>query len=87
MYNLTQPVKYRPLKNGQQPGLNDEWKLNEAQKYCRMLPWERSVILLTCIQVIISLENQVLVFLSVLLYLIRFFGTKMQQIVRPWKGF
>ena len=53
------------LKNGQQPGLNDEWYLSEARKYCRMLPLERSVILLTCIQVIIGLENQVLVFLSV----------------------
>ena len=41
-----------------------------------MLPSERSVILLTCIQVIIGLENQVLVFLSVLLYLIRFFLNK-----------
>ena len=59
MYNLTQ------LKNGQQPGLNDEWYLSEARKYCRMLPLERSVILLTCIQVIIGPENQVLVFLSV----------------------
>ena len=52
-----------------------------------MLPSERSVILLTCIQVITGLENQVLVFLSVFTVLIRFFGTKMQQIVRPWKGF
>ena len=30
-----------------------------------MLPLERSVILLTCIQVMIGLENQVLVFLNV----------------------
>ena len=39
----------RPLKN-RQKGLNDNWYLNEGQKYCRMLPLEHSAILLTCIK-------------------------------------
>ena len=41
-----------------------------------MLPSERSVILLTCIQVIIGLENQVLVFLSVFTVFDYFFLNK-----------
>ena len=39
-----------PLKNRQNKDLNDKWKLNEGQKYCRMLPLEHSTILLTCIK-------------------------------------
>ena len=41
-----------------------------------MLPLDRSVILLTCIQVIIGLENQVLVFLSVLTVFNKIFWNK-----------
>ena len=51
----------RPLKNRQNKDLNDKWKLNEGQKYCRMFPFEgqkycrmlkgeHSAILLTCIK-------------------------------------
>ena len=29
-----------PLKNRQNKGLKDKWKLNEGRKYCRMLPLE-----------------------------------------------
>ena len=40
----------RPLKNRQNKDLNDLWKVNEGQKYCRMLPLEHSAILLPCIK-------------------------------------
>ena len=40
----------QPLKNRQNKDLNDKWKLNVGQKYCRMLPLEHSAILLTCIK-------------------------------------
>ena len=40
----------RPLKNRQIKDLSDKWKLNEGQKYYRMLPLEHSAILLTCIK-------------------------------------
>ena len=39
-----------PLKNRQNKDLNDKLSLNAGQKYCRMLPLEHSVILLTCIK-------------------------------------
>ena len=38
------------LKKRQNKDLNDNWKLNEGQKYCRMLQREHSAILLTCIK-------------------------------------
>ena len=47
-YNKT-CVKW-PLKNRQYKDLNNNWKLNEGRKYCRMLHLQHSTILLTCIQ-------------------------------------
>ena len=42
------------LKSGYSKGdknnLNDKWLLNEGRKYCRMLPFEHSAIVLTCIK-------------------------------------
>ena len=37
-----------PLKDIQNKALKDKWKLNEGQKYCRMLPLEHFAILMTC---------------------------------------
>ena len=48
MYSIT-CVK-RPLKNRQNKDLDNNWELNEGQKYCRMLHLEHSAILLTCIK-------------------------------------
>ena len=47
------PATVKSLQNGHskidKKGLNDNWWLNEDQKYCRMLPLEHSAKLLTCI--------------------------------------
>ena len=40
----------RQLKHRQNKEFNNNWKLNEGLKYCRMLPLEHSAILLTCIK-------------------------------------
>ena len=53
----------RSLKNRQNKDLNDKWKLNEGQKYCRMLPLEHSAILLPCIKRLLVLKTNFLVFL------------------------
>ena len=49
-YMYCKTLVKRPLKNGQNKELNDIWKVNEGQKYCRMLPLEHSAILLPCIK-------------------------------------
>ena len=41
------PCVKRPLKNGQNKDINDNWWFNEGHEYCRMLPL---AILLTCIK-------------------------------------
>ena len=46
----SKPCLKQPLKNRQNKDLNDKLKLNEGQKYSRMLPLEHSAILLTCIK-------------------------------------
>ena len=40
----------RPLSKGPQIGFQDQLLLNAGQKYCRMLQWEHSAILLTFIK-------------------------------------
>ena len=40
----------RPIKNRQNKELDDKSQHDEGQKYCRMLPLEHSVILLTNIK-------------------------------------
>ena len=49
-YKYSKTCLKRPLKNRQNKDLNDKWKLHAGLKYCRMLPLEHSVILLTCIK-------------------------------------
>ena len=38
-HQLQKTCLKQPLKNRQNKGLQDEWWLNEGQKYCRMLSW------------------------------------------------
>ena len=37
--NYSKTCLKRPLKNRQNKGLKDKWKLKEGRKYCRMLSW------------------------------------------------
>ena len=60
-------------KKRQSKGLNDKWKLNEGQKYCRMRQGEHSPLVAFCntfdLQLaIIGLENQFSVFLRVVVF-------------------
>ena len=76
MYSKT-CVKWPP-KNRQNKDLNDKRYLNEGRNFCRMLPLEHSVILLTCIKRYRNLENQILVFLRVAV-LHRFYCTSFKH--------
>ena len=66
-------TKLKPVQNGhskieKNKDLNDNWKLNEGQKYCRMLPLEHFAILLTCIKRWLVLKNNLQSFWEWLLY-------------------
>ena len=61
-YSITY-VKW-PLSNRPKIGVQDQLSLNEGQKYCRMLQWEHSAILLTFIKLPFVIKIFVLCILS-----------------------
>ena len=50
----------QPLKRKTKIGFQDRLSLNAGQKYCRMLPWEHSAILLTFIKLQFVIKTFVL---------------------------
>ena len=54
-WNTAKPVLSGHSKIDKIKIINDNWYLNEGRKYCKMLPLEHSVILLTCIKRIFGL--------------------------------
>ena len=48
--HYTKTCLNRSFKSRQNKGVNGKCWLNEGHKYCRMLPFEDSAILLTCIR-------------------------------------
>ena len=50
----------QPLSKRQKNGFQDLLSLNAGQKYCRMLQWEHSAILLTFIKLLVVIKTYVL---------------------------
>ena len=48
--NIVKPVLNDHTKRRPKIGFQDRFSLNASQKYCRMLQWEHSAILSTCIK-------------------------------------